>query len=370
MVADGDGLQHRNKALAVALQPAAPCLDLGSVPANIACCMLQVCGWKQRAALAALNRHWRNHVFGQECTWKLLCARLHREELVYSAPVCTSSSWRALFFELWPKRTRWAQPLPPTEEEQAKNKVCRTVAELLAREKAGETGLSVEPAWKQAPAADAAADFHISVHVRLRPRREGGANDAPDGNTASDARPSVVLPLHQRLAMVKSQKGCSTAQAFAEIFGSSDGDFFAGATVDEGGDASNVSEKANVENGAAPAATPVLVDAHAAATTDTTSKKHAVEPAEVSAGVVSAAAQEIVMCAPGVGLRPFTCFNTVLSETASQAAVYETVARAEITAFVNGLNCTIFCYGQVGFDPRFDPRFDPTQRSQCFRCEY
>ena len=301
-----------------AMQPtattAASAAGLGATPAEIACAILGFCGWRERRALAALSRHWRDTVFGDDGSWKSMCSFLHREECVYSGPVCVSSSWRALFEELWPLRSRWvaasAQPV---------DKVVYTVAEKLRRERAGETGLTVEPAWKK-PAED--YSFNIGVVVRLRPLRAGGEPGA-----AVEGAKEVVLPLHQRIARIRQQRGCSKEEAFGALFGASGADFFEGASLSE-------SEQA-------AAARPTTAAAEPAA-------KLGSEPANTIAGVVSVDSREIVMCAPGVGLRPFVCFDAVLTESASQAAVYETVARRQVADFINGQNCTIFCYGQTG----------------------
>lgn len=41
-------------------------------------------------------------------------------------------------------------------------------------------------------------------------------------------------------------------------------------------------------------------------------------------------------------------FNKVLDETASQEAVFDTVARSRIDGVLEGINSTIFAYGQTG----------------------
>ena len=64
----------------------------------------------------------------------------------------------------------------------------------------------------------------------------------------------------------------------------------------------------------------------AAATKTHTAAATAAAAAGATPGVVSVTPREIVMCAPGVGIRPFDCFDAVLGGAAgygaSQAAVY------------------------------------------------
>ena len=295
-----------------------------SAPADVACAILAFVGWKDRAALMGLNKHWRDNVFGDDTSWKAMCSFLHREECVYSAQsVCVSASWKALFRELWPLRSRWVKVEP------ADDKTVYSAAELLTRERAGETGLTIKPGWMK---EEETYDFNISVVVRMRPQRDGADDNQEDAE-------EVVLPLHQRVALIRKQKGCSKEEAFQHLFGKTVGDFFDGATIEEESDAAT--EPAAVE-------APVAPTEAKAETTQDAAKKTNAEPTNTAAGVVSVEPKEIVMCAPGVGLRPFTCFDSVLSDSASQAAVYETTARKQVADFINGLNCTIFCYGQTG----------------------
>jgi hypothetical protein len=299
---------------------------LACAPVDIACTLLRWCaGWSERAALATLNVHWRTAVFRDGATWRALCEMLHREQYIYSPPVCVAATWRDMFFELYALRGRWAAAPPalgsPSAEEERASKVCYTVAELLTRQKAGETGLEIVPMWKKEAEEFC---FNISVHVRLRPAR-AKADDA--GAEAVDVLEEVTLPLHQRLALVKKQRGCTTSEAFAFIFGTSDGDFFEGAALSEEDGSGGGSDG----QGAAAAAAAAQV----AATAGGSSNATVGVSAAAAAGVVSVSPQEIVMCAPGVGLRPFRCFDTVLGETASQAAVYEAVARRQVMDFIN-----------------------------------
>eukprot|EP01043_Picozoa_sp_COSAG02_P030664 COSAG02_NODE_1970_length_10224_cov_104.344691_10_plen_621_part_00 len=301
-------------------KPQASSDGLSSAPVDVGCAILKFCGWRDRVALIGLNKHWRDSVFGDDGSWKAMCSFLHREEFVYSTQsVCVSSSWKQLFAELWPLRSRWMKTEPQSDT------VVYSAAELLARERAGETNLTILPGWKKKAEE---YEFNIGVVVRLRPQRDGTVTD-------DDQVEDVVLPLHQRLALIRKQKSCSKQEALQHLFGST-GDFFDGAAVAEGSDGPTA---AAAGEQAQPSETKEV---------KATAAEQDPESAGTAAGVVSVAPKEITMCAPGVGLRPFTCFDSVLSDTASQPAVYETVARRQVADFINGLNCTIFCYGQTG----------------------
>ncbi|GAB5361573.1 hypothetical protein AAMO2058_000724500 [Amorphochlora amoebiformis] len=56
---------------------------------------------------------------------------------------------------------------------------------------------------------------------------------------------------------------------------------------------------------------------------------------------------KVVMLAKGVGLRGFD-FDTVLDDKSSQSGVYENSASELVHEFMNGYNCCIFVYGQTG----------------------
>jgi len=69
--------------------------------------------------------------------------------------------------------------------------------------------------------------------------------------------------------------------------------------------------------------------------------------------VVSVMPTAAVMCAPGVGIRRFDCFDRVFDAESTQAMIYEKAARKEVVEFINGLNCTIILYGQTGSGKTF-----------------
>ena len=62
---------------------------------------------------------------------------------------------------------------------------------------------------------------------------------------------------------------------------------------------------------------------------------------------VDVAQGRVVMCAPAIGLRPFS-FDAVLPGTASQSSAYETTTSTLVADFLNGYNAAVICYGQTG----------------------
>ena len=82
--------------------------------------------------------------------------------------------------------------------------------------------------------------FNISVGVRFRPA--GGVAPPPT---------EVVLPLHQRLQLIRSAHGCSAAEARRRLWAAASSDApdpWAAAALDEGKDAAPVAEEDAKEN--------------------------------------------------------------------------------------------------------------------------
>ena len=291
------------------------------VPAEVAGAILAQCGWAGRAACLTLNKHWAAGVFGSDLVWRTMCDMLHRDDFVYVPPVCYMTSWRTLFGALWPQRARWAAaPEADPSAGGSDQHICTTVTEFVRRQRAGETGLVCQPAWKQAKPAN---NFAIKVVSRLRPKRAAPAYDA--SRPAVEAA-QVNLPLHQQIALLRKQKGLSKAEAFQHLFGAKKADFFADAFVPEGPPSAAIAaaEKKQAQK-------PSLAKA---------------DLAEATAGVVSFDSREVVVCASGVGMRTFK-FDAVLGDNSTQAATYEECARRSVSDFLHGFNTTIFCFGQT-----------------------
>eukprot|EP00667_Euglena_gracilis_P006589 EG_transcript_6648 len=310
-------------------------LILASAPVDVALQVLQFCTWCERVQTSLINQHWCRKVFGTEVLWVFFGRRLEAEHYVYVPRVCVHTEWR-LFFqsELWPLRSRWVATGPATLQ-------CTSVSEFLERTRQGAEGLSVEPAWKGAPKPQ---QFNVSVVARFRPK---GAL-----RHAASTKPTVQLPLHQRLQLLRRQHRCSTGGAGQLLFGPCQR-FFDDALVPE--------EAADEEEGRTAVRQPTE---QLEKTEDATAPKHTLEDPLIAAGVVSVTAGQVVMCAPGVGLRAFTCFDGVHGERATQAMLYEGVGRRQVLEFLNGLNVTLICYGQTGSGKTFT-LFGPDTATSC-----
>ena len=134
-------------------------------------------------------------------------------------------TWRDEFFRLWVCRDRWQEPAVD-EVERVRDRFRRMITgEEEEVEEEGGGDEEEEAVSDAAGAGDAAAAptmttaaaeaerGSIKVCVRMRPR---GVN-APRAGPASgdEGATGVVLPLHQRLQIIKAQQGpgCSTGDA-------------------------------------------------------------------------------------------------------------------------------------------------------------
>ena len=147
--------------------------------------------WRARGAAPCVCTTWRNTLFPDksDSQWQWLCERLRDENRLYlPAGTCPSvDGWRAHFDKLWAQRNLW-----------------KVDEKAIAAAGHGE----VDEAWRPQQQLSEES-FNVSVAVRFRPAVEtAGGKDA-----ATAEGDVVVMPLHQRVAMVRAKHGCSQAKA-------------------------------------------------------------------------------------------------------------------------------------------------------------
>lgn len=272
-----------------------PEAHMASPPIEIACRILEFCDWDIRIIKAPqINRHW-SQLLKDDSVWRSCCQLLHAENFVYCPPVIPFTSWRECFVHIWPIRTRWRGELKQME-----------------------------------PQA-----FSINVVARFRPLPSSAAATAA---TQQKKNEEIVLPLHQQLQLMQ-QAGLSLAEARVRLFGPQT-DFFANATLtDDGRPVSPPPVDDLPLNADAP-------EEYEDDLPEEESKGGKIQQREL--GVVSVMPNAAIMCAPGVGIRRFDCFDYVFDSASMQGMVYEKTARREVFEFINGINCTVMLYGQTG----------------------
>ena len=162
--------------------------------------------------------------------WRASCealgaqARLYVPRTASGGPI-HGGTWKEHFFHLWAARDRWAEPAP-SEAEWARDRFRRLLED---GDGVGLVG-AAEAISDSSPDAGAAAPpgappvrvggvqierGSVKVSARVRPRGAGARR--ADGEARE--RGATVLPLHQRLRIIKAQRGegCTTSDAMRTL---------------------------------------------------------------------------------------------------------------------------------------------------------
>lgn len=252
---------------------------------------------------------------------------------------------REAFFRHWPLRRRW---LP-----------------LAAAAGAAAT----------AAAGPGAATTNINVCARFRPLSipQGEADKEnhrqpadPDGVSSNEPEEgangeAAVMPLHQRLQLLRKHYKCSTQEALRRLWGGGRGeyDFFRDATVAEpGSDPAEDDGPAMLGSGNASAADGHVASAEAPAGEAPTSEADsagAAMSAMVQMGVLAVRPEqrELLIWGGGTaGIRRFQ-FDAVLDDGGTQQQLYQASGAPVVQDYINGVNGLIMAYGQTGSGKTF-----------------
>lgn len=296
----------------------------GDLPLWLAHTMMFI-SWKDRCSVIMLN--WAfNKCSRSDKFWRFFITRISFEHGVYVPTVLPSMerSWRHLFMELHSslKEISW-NPETHTPSTDSDNEQVSATTQKPKEER-----------------------FKISVFARFRPDSEPERSESVPGVPEANDGQAVVLPLHQRLSMIRMSGKASSNRAALRVL-ASEGEWFqakwsslknkekVGDVADE-----NVSNKA------------YLLDADSSLNLRQGEKQLdfiKANPERVLARVQSldSGMGRVVMVAPDVGLREFS-FDGVLPLECPQSRVYDMSTRRLVMDFVNGYNATCIAYGQTG----------------------
>lgn len=306
-------------------------LQADDLDAGITHCILSFCQWAERAEVAALSAACRAASGlvprprlqecreAEECYWRFLCHRVAEEHELHvpqpaiglRPPRGVADSWRELFAELYP---------------------------LVRAEVTGERGSPHQAAEVE--------DFKIKVAARFRPAQSLLPSEGQ----------GLVLPLHQKVQLLRRQLGCDAKEALAiimrERMGHVDGGGVGFQPCLGGENKENVpceldsgSEVKTADGAgelAAPAPSPPKDASVAMDSSDARCSILAVN--EDTASVLAMTRQS--------GLREFV-FDQVFKEASRQSDVYERTARRLVMEFLNGRSASIICYGQTASGKTF-----------------
>mmetsp|Transcript_4697 Transcript_4697/g.21388 ORF Transcript_4697/g.21388 Transcript_4697/m.21388 type:complete len:688 (+) Transcript_4697:74-2137(+) len=306
--------------------------------------IVRFCSTRDSASVACTCRALRDmQRDSDQMWWKPVTYQLARESKLYVSEIehsglpVSGGTWRREFFRLWTCRDRWREA---AEEGDANGEHGdETPEDRLAR--------LTDAEGEAFDARNEAARFEagsIRVGVRMRPRGIGAAVTGP----ASDPGRGIVLPLHQRLRMIKAQRGAGTTTADAMRVLMMDSGRGEEASRSPWADAAPRCEKMD-DDGAALGDLTNVDKAEKKQDDAAVKEKGIAEGYDFTCGIleVDERGGRVMAVAPGVGLREFA-FDAVYSDRATQLDVYEQSARALVADVINGINATIVVYGQTG----------------------
>lgn len=189
--------------------------------------------------------------------------------------------------------------------------------------------------------------YAINVLVRVRPvvKEDRRGAVAEEAETAEPVTQPKLLPLHQRLQMIKMTQSplgspLSHSDAMKTLWG-----HVSGAAIDK-----DPMQRADVDVVALPrpaGAGAVAAAGERAETDDGEASTHRHRMAANTPELVSVSPQDATLLTCGAtGLRQFT-FDTVFTGDATQQDVYDAV-QSYVGAFLNGANACVVAYGQTG----------------------
>ncbi len=182
--------------------------------------------------------------------------------------------------------------------------------------------------------------FHINVSVRFKP-----LDHLLAGNNGSVK--SATLPLHQRLALIRFENKLSSNAEALNIL-KQEGAWFKDKW-------SVIEQEEHQEEDQHLSSTKLTVQ-------NDDDQNDASQPSLVC-GVnhIDCESNKVVIVDPTKGLRNFQ-FDNVISDSSTQAAVYEESARPLITDFINGVNASCLVYGVTGSGKTYT-MFGPEDRN-------
>lgn len=302
--------------------------------------VLEQSSFAERISILSLGRKYRA-MSQSDKFWRFLTMRLSIERGIYVPPVLLPGdrTWRLMFHELFRARNMWAAEETPVQE------ICSGQYREAER-------------------------FKISVFARFRPAPVTEKAPQPTATAAPDDEETmaIVLPLHQRLSMIRmSGKAGSNRDALRIL--ASEGEWFqkkwcglqdkahaggeeaAAAAEAEGRDKSVEKENSGDGNAEPRQAAQFLLDADTRLRLRPGEQPLAIAKAKPDKTIARVQSLDpgsgrVVMLAPDVGLREFS-FDGVLPLNCTQQSAYDTTTRRLVVDFINGYNATAIAYGQT-----------------------
>ncbi len=258
-------------------------------------------------------------------------------------------NWKQFYQELLPLRKMWLQ----------------STAEELTKEQQEEALLERKAHTSQ---KDNSARFRVKVYARFRPIDEARKLEAAEGNpigdisSASDNSKDFVLPLHQRLNMIRMSGGAKTRREALRVL-ASEGDWFgakwagvqqqqqerAAASKQEKDTEHPTNDGQNDENENNKNLLAACEAENEMRSPLKFTRRQERTPMVSKVQSVDTALNRVTMLLPDVGLREFA-FDGVVEgkgDSRQQERCYSLMCKRLVCDFLNGYNSTCVAYGQT-----------------------
>ncbi|EDQ87282.1 uncharacterized protein MONBRDRAFT_38064 [Monosiga brevicollis MX1] len=304
--------------------------------------------------------------------YAMRCQKLERDGVYISKFLHQDHTPKQTFEAAWPLRRRWHAIRGDGEDNED---------DVVIDNNVDNDDLNPDSASLE---AGNTAKFRIRVAARFRPllhhQQGDDASNVTAGSGAEDDenQPAhderVIVPLHQRLRLIRKHLNCDRATAQRTLWGAQH-DPWSNAFVPN-------PEDTDTTTASQPAAREPLAERQspsepkdAAVSTDnktgmkssvvpptnnvTTSADRALDaepgdehsrlPTKIRTGVLAVRPEhrDLLICAMGAGLRRFR-FDTVFDDKSTQDALYTQVGAPVVSEFLNGISGTVFAFGQTG----------------------
>jgi len=309
--------------------------------------LLAHCGWRGIGMLAVSGAIGKKAITTED-VWRAVCEALGEEAALHVPTDMPLKGWRWLFWEhLWPARGKWVQ----------------SSADGSATAIAQGFKIRVAARFRPAKASGGEKRLVLPLHQRLKLMKKGEKLSFW-GEQEQEQRNEAGLSVNELEKMVEGEQlnsevlqalmeaqqlgnCCNEAKRDADgakrrkwrkmSFGG-----IAGGEV-QGEESEDIEQLPGAVDGDGPGGTRKRKSEDEVQTIEET----AVEAKKRGARVLAVQESRVVLFVPGIGIRPFH-FPAVFEKTNSQRDVYESTARDSVLSVLNGFNACLLCYGQTG----------------------
>jgi hypothetical protein len=302
--------------------------------------------WPFRLQLIpTLSKDW-NSLSKQNLLKEFYCERLSLENGVYHSKVPPPGiSYSTMFKELFSLRSMWVPSQQHLLYRAAFEKKAQRVRFEELTGESNQDDLDTSSKQDTISPTPPPSRYSVGVCVRFRPKKETkGASkfneqEQEEARIIAAKKSRFLLPLHQRLQLIKIRENCNTKSAIETL--QNEGAWFdrswkkkpvASASEDKENDSSygSGSQEARVQS--------------------------------IDSGMGT-----IIMVTPAIGVRPFK-FDHVIGGRTNQSTTYDLTTKRLVMDMCNGFNSSVIMFGQTGSGKTWTC-FGPSERDRTIKDE-